>query len=377
MSSLEPGLLDALHERVLHMIGGLPTVVPPYTQLPSALVEAEFARGARLNVELFFDALTSGELPSAERLRPVVDLAVSRVREGVPLAQMLDTYRVAATYLWSEVDNSLAGPDRAVLLDMGPVMMQYVATVTSQVALACVEDVNDPLWEQRERRRAVADALLEGREPAWAQENAPIAASFLVVAFQVGDRANPLRLTTVRNNLERIPGAFLRLDSTGWMALIPDSARNAVARCLHVDDAHDRTELWIGAADADRHTDIPAAAVEARAVSGICRRMSRPELVTAARDVLLEFALATGPAAHRQLAPIVAQLAEQPALVETLNAFFDCEFNQLATARRLAVHRNTVTYRLANIATTTGFDPLRPREAMVLYAALLATASSD
>lgn len=43
-----------------------------------------------------------------------------------------------------------------------------------------------------------------------------------------------------------------------------------------------------------------------------------------------------------------------------------------ATARDLQVHANTVRYRLRRVAEVTGWDPLRPRDALVLQVALIA-----
>ncbi|WP_280378811.1 PucR family transcriptional regulator [Nocardia wallacei] len=81
---------------------------------------------------------------------------------------------------------------------------------------------------------------------------------------------------------------------------------------------------------------------------------------------------AAGAAARPGLATILAPLDEQPLLAETLETFVDSGFNQLATARQLNIHRNTVTYRLARVHELTGLDPHRPTDAMTLSAARIA-----
>ncbi|WP_280336704.1 PucR family transcriptional regulator, partial [Nocardia wallacei] len=81
---------------------------------------------------------------------------------------------------------------------------------------------------------------------------------------------------------------------------------------------------------------------------------------------------AAGPAPRPGLATILAPLDEQPLLAETLETFVDSGFNQLATARQLNIHRNTVTYRLARVHELTGLDPHRPTDAMTLSAARIA-----
>jgi len=58
-------------------------------------------------------------------------------------------------------------------------------------------------------------------------------------------------------------------------------------------------------------------------------------------------------------------------LVDTLTAFLDSGGALEATARALFVHANTVRYRLKRVCDVTGWDPLLPREAFVLQAALV------
>ncbi|MEU6558854.1 PucR family transcriptional regulator [Nocardia nova] len=379
MGEFDAEVLAGLRERACGLVTGFSEEVPAYSQLPSALSEAEFARGARMNVEMFFDFLVSGVLPTATAMSEVVDLALERVRQGVPLDSVLSRYRIAAVYLMSALQRSAGPQEQAVLTAVGPRLMEFVAAATARVAVACVEDVSDPLWEQRDRRRAIAEALLEGRDPlVWSQETAiPVASAFLVAVFEVAVCADPARVTRMRGEFDRIMGTFVRMDRSGWTVLLPltatpEQAVRTVQRIVDCPRADiGAPQVWVGAASAHRLSEIPAAAAQARTVSEICRRTGRGETVAEVRDVLLEFAVTAGPAARDHLRPISAALDGQPALVDTLDAFFACQFNQLATARRLGVHRNTVTYRLAGIAEATGWDPLNPREAMVLYAARL------
>ncbi|WSJ20019.1 helix-turn-helix domain-containing protein [Nocardia sp. NBC_01327] len=87
---------------------------------------------------------------------------------------------------------------------------------------------------------------------------------------------------------------------------------------------------------------------------------------------MFEYTVAAGGSARTGLAAVLAPLDSQPLLAETLEVFVDTGFNQLATARLLNIHRNTVTYRLARIHELTGLDPLRPTDAMTLSAARIA-----
>jgi carbohydrate diacid regulator len=59
------------------------------------------------------------------------------------------------------------------------------------------------------------------------------------------------------------------------------------------------------------------------------------------------------------------------ALKQTLVAWCECGFNLVTTAQRLAIHRNTVIYRLDKISRLTVRDVRRPGVAIALYLACL------
>jgi len=59
------------------------------------------------------------------------------------------------------------------------------------------------------------------------------------------------------------------------------------------------------------------------------------------------------------------------ALKQTLVAWCECGFNLVTTAQRLAIHRNTVIYRLDKISRLTARDVREPGVAIALYLACL------
>jgi carbohydrate diacid regulator len=68
---------------------------------------------------------------------------------------------------------------------------------------------------------------------------------------------------------------------------------------------------------------------------------------------------------------LLSPLDHEPELLATLEAFFTCNCCPSSTAGRLAIHRNTLGYRLQKIASLTGLDPRRFEEAMQIRLALL------
>jgi carbohydrate diacid regulator len=67
----------------------------------------------------------------------------------------------------------------------------------------------------------------------------------------------------------------------------------------------------------------------------------------------------------------IGPLAEEPELIETLQAFFAANGSPGETAARLLIHRNTLTYRLQKVRTLTGLNPRNLQDAVQLYIALL------
>jgi carbohydrate diacid regulator len=59
------------------------------------------------------------------------------------------------------------------------------------------------------------------------------------------------------------------------------------------------------------------------------------------------------------------------ALKQTLVAWCECGFNLVTTAQRLAIHRNTVIYRLDKICRLTARDVREPQVAIAAYLACL------
>ncbi|MFG2550137.1 PucR family transcriptional regulator [Streptomyces sp. NPDC048581] len=79
----------------------------------------------------------------------------------------------------------------------------------------------------------------------------------------------------------------------------------------------------------------------------------------------------------RYAAAVLAGLRERedwPVLRETLIAWAEGGFQLVRTAERLAVHRNTLLYRLTKIEELSGREVREPRTAMAMYLACLADA---
>lgn len=74
---------------------------------------------------------------------------------------------------------------------------------------------------------------------------------------------------------------------------------------------------------------------------------------------------------------LLSPLDHAEELIATLDAFFSEDCSPSATAHRLAIHRNTLSYRLDKIASLTGLDPRRFDDAVQIRIALLLRSQRD
>lgn len=68
---------------------------------------------------------------------------------------------------------------------------------------------------------------------------------------------------------------------------------------------------------------------------------------------------------------LLSPLDQEPELLETLDVFFDEDCCPSSSAKRLVIHRNTLSYRLAKITSLAGLDPRRFDDAVQIRLALV------
>ncbi|MEV6562116.1 helix-turn-helix domain-containing protein [Nocardia sp. NPDC051756] len=372
-------VVDRIRSRATALAEGLTADVAPADSLPHSLVYADFVPGARLNIELFLRFLADGvDLPEADT-RPLIDRAVRLVHDGMPLDEALANYRVGINFFWSQLLPTLDHDDYLLIPEISLRVTAYLSLVVSRIAGALVGAARQPSWDLLERRREIAADLLAGRDPSgWARDpELSIADAFLVAAIRLGE-PTPGTLTGLRTRINSLPNSFLHRDHGGWTALIPmpdperaDPVRALVSSlALRGDTPH--PQFWIGVAAAPTHAAIPQAYADARIVADAARCLVLPDVVCRREDMVFEYTIAAGGAAIPSLAAVLDPLDDQPLMLSTLDAYIDNQFNHNATARRLHIHRNTVSYRLARIADLSGLDPQEPQGISTLMAARIA-----
>ncbi|MGZ8177886.1 PucR family transcriptional regulator [Williamsia sp. SKLECPSW1] len=369
-----------MHHRAYSVIDAFSAEVPAYDDVPSALVERDVVRGIRLNVDLYFHHLANSTTPTADEFGPLVDLAVRRHQDGVPLEDILEMYQSGSTLIWDQLAKEVLPQDGELLLEGASSLVRHLAIVTGRIAVACTPRADSQeLWGKEEARRAVAVALLTGVTPERGALDrvGPLASAYVVLVVDPADSADPTVLRAIHTRTAAIQGSFTVADAAGWTALLPvadldaDEKRWVFADIFPDLSTRSAPGFFAGATDPVVVDAIPGAWTEAQTLCRAARLQGRWDEPCTADTVLFAYTVATARAAHPHLRHVIDTLAVDRTVQETLWVYLDSGCNQLATAELMHVHRNTVSYRLNRVAKLTGHDPQTPDGSWVLGAARL------
>ena len=255
-------------------------------------------------------ALHHLEQRAASRARAeTIDALVWDVVQGDEAA------RAAAIDRAMENKIDLAGPLRLFLCELGPSRVSGSDRSMSEVRRQVVQAIGDARRNSTERIRAIA---LRG----------------LSVAIVCSDEP----VDDAERWADRL-AQILTLELSGRLVLVGGSSRCAEARGLAVAFRESMIAL-----DVVRQLGRSAAVVYDRA--GVV-------------GMLLSLRLESGMQRFLELnfGDLLRENAKQrDVLLETLRAFFDVNCSLEAAARRLGVHRKTISYRLGKVSELTGLD---------------------
>lgn len=358
--------------------------VPSYRELSAEKIGRDLPLAAEANLRLFLRSLAEGRTPRPDELTELIDIAVRRARAGIPLDTVLSVYHLGAVAAWNSVAALAMTPEqREQLLAAVPYVLGYLGAVTPGVAGAYLRERQDLHWEQREAKRAVAQALVRGNPVDLLAERFGIAldGGFDVLVFRVAEPessgANRPVLRIVQTEIDAVSSRVLSsVERGGGVVLVP-GAQGELATAL--DAFVTRVAQGTGArtvagfATAAGVDDVPAAAEEAGEIARLAYQLRRPTAVYRMADLALQYQLARPGPARTWLLTLLDPLRDQPHLMEALRALIDNDYNRQQAAAALVVHRNTLNYRLNRIGTVTGYDPNRPDHAQLFAAALTAS----
>lgn len=374
------------------IVDRLVETIPIYAELPREQIAGEILAIARRNVRLFVQHLQTGT-DVFDDLEEIRASAIRRAQERVPLHALLQAYHLGASMVWEALRAEATPEEADEVMAAAPLAFSYLRQVSAAVADAYLEEREALSVEERDARRALLEAVLDGRpiEDAATRAGIRLAPRLVVLAVALGaspDEGQPRvsRAVAARRKQRRIEehlagvpelngygGAHSLLGPGGGTILVPadDFATLDHEGLVAELSAAGSCDVWAGSAWAPTHASVPSALAEARQVLRLAREGGRPPGGYRLVDVLLDH-LVSQPEAASSLLGLLQPLESGNDLIETLEAWFAHDFDRRATAATLVIHPNTLDYRLRRITELTALD-LRTAEAIqLLGAAILA-----
>jgi hypothetical protein len=353
-----------------------------------AVEAGSLERSVRRNVEYLLATVTAEG--DADLAAPIETGRV-RANQGVPLAEMLRTFRIGFALFWEAVADEVIRDGRWSEHDLTrtATALWWTADEFSAAATESYRATLAELAEVRERRRAaLIDALIQGGglEPGtiWdiaAKLGLPRDGLFVVVAAEAGEiGTDVLPGVTARLREESVESVWRLLPrlQVGVLSLPGSAGADAVDVVLAVLNALG-TSARVGLSPtytdlADTPRGYYLAKITLNSIGGpvvpgqprVQRFAATPlaTLVAAAPEAAVEIA-------HTVLGTLLElPRDDQDVLLATLEAWITSGGSARETARLLYCHPNTVRHRLHRITEHTGRSPDHPADAVELSAAL-------
>jgi len=376
------------------MIDTFVAEIPLYAMLPREQLDGEILGITTANLRLFFAALREGRNLTDEELGEIKLSAARRAEERVPLDAVLTAYHVGGRIGWEALAEAARPDETEALVAAVERVLLYVQQVAAAVAAAYLEEQQTIYGEERDARRGLASALLNG-EPADALASrlgTRIAPAYVVVVMHLGPHPDETDggvggAVAARRKVRRVQTALdafcgepvlALLEATAGAALLPTTAVAATALAEQAPLLAGElrrsagADVLAGAAVAVGVQDITRASAQANDVVRLARQLDLSPGGYLLRDVLLEYQLTRPSDALDALRGLLDPIDRNPDLPRTLEVYLAQDLDRRRTAAELHVHPNTLDYRLRRIVELTGLDPSTSRGLQLLGAALAA-----
>lgn len=378
------GELDELTRRIVEQVW---EHIPGYEG--TRMRRGDLEQVVRPNVEAVLAALTERRRPRDAELEHAVRLGGQRALQGVPMEAVLRSWSTAERLVLDALLANAREVDAAELRRVASLLgLAFDRMVAASVA--AYRRAQEQITVRFERLTADLVATLAGGGPL---DPAGVAAAARRIdvdpdrpyqAAMLGLRPTVLPAGVQRLHrhvLARVAevatGRILSGTAHGHLLLlVPHEPPGRLALVLQ--RALDRSELGTDTVATvgeprGQLVEVGGSCEEARAALEVALRLDRFGTVVAYAQVLPEVLLTQNrPATASLVRSRLGPLRDRPELLATLHAWLEGGLSVRATARRLAVHDNTVTYRLDRITRLTGRDPRDPAHLLDLALALRA-----
>jgi hypothetical protein len=362
-------MLERAGELADEMVERIRAAVPVYRS-DAAITAAELRQTCLENIDFIFRPMGHTPARTSPESR---DNGRRRAQAGVPLASVMEAYRVSARFLWERLAEPASTGEVApeTALAAASEMWLVLDTFTQEMADGYREEVTSQTLSREAERSAVVQALLEGRlDDASIWEAAdilrlPAQGPYVVIAAQVLDvgRHALARVEDVLRPLGVASAWRLLHDAEVGIARMP-VAHPGIETLANTLEATAKGRVGISPPYYDLRKTAEALKLARIALRGACdeRRVTvfdRDPLAIAAASapqVMRTVARTTlGPLDH--VAP-----RDRALLLDTFGAWLDADGSANRAAAALFCHPNTVRHRLRRLQDQTGRSLSQPRE---------------
>ena len=377
--------------------------IPEYAAIEDPAIWDEIRQHTAASVALFYNVLREGRLARVERMKVAQYFAQRRVEQGVSLPALRAAYVSGTRILWGallrEVQDEPALCDE--LLGRSSWAMAHIDVVTSVVADAYYEAQKGRSRHRDQLTRDLFDEIIDGDPTSVGalETRAGLAglealAELRAVVFRwsstgaggsVFDGLPPVPAVAAcaeaaRLSVEQVVAARRGSELllvTPWRE--PEASLGRLRKALG--EALTRLVGESGGVGCGVSGRVAGAGALRKAYHECARAIELGEMIDPAvsvhfyDDYVLHDLFASAPAQGDRL---IAQTLEPllrlgevgERLIETLDAYLRCGQNLKAAAAELAIHRNTLTYRLEQIRRATQLDFEDPTQRLRVEAAL-------
>jgi sugar diacid utilization regulator len=339
---------------------------------------------------LLASAATSGNRPTPEQIAAIGEYGRAAATEGVPPGRAVNLYLSAASQLWRSLPAVVRSDDSEVVRGAADAVLQVVADAVALFVEAYQDERRELIRREESLRREFIDDLLRGDADvaALVERAEPFGLDLTrphQLAFATTGRATA-GIEIVASALEKVVVAaygdrdvLVATKEGSLVVLVPGEVGPDLGPALlrELDRGRDagHWRIAVGRAYAGAY-GIARSYEEAREALALAGRLSLPERVVQAQDVLVYRVLGRDQSAmvdlvRAVLTPLEAARGGAEPLLDTLHTFFACGAVATETARRMHLSVRAVTYRLDRVRALTGYDVDVPEQAYSLQTAVL------
>jgi hypothetical protein len=315
--------------------------------------------------------------------RAAAETGRNRASAGVPLAAVMDSYRLCARYIWDEL--RAEADHRDTVTDAGMVraseaMWLVLEEFTTAMVTGYQEEMARQFVDRQQERSAMVQALIDGRltdtVDLWNTADTlriSLQGPYLVVCAELASVGRSV-LPAVESRLsERGIFSAWRLQPDIEIGVLHLGTTGRLDAVLDVMSGYAETRVGISPPIPDLAET--ASALRYARIAMTASRTARGPVTVFDRDVLAVTAAAAPEVMSRIAFNILGPLDDLPgherdALLDTLDAWFDNGGSADRAAAVLYLHPNTVRQRLRKVEQHTGRALSDPRAAAELCIAL-------